>query len=196
MTVSRTSAVVVAVAATLVLAAPLGAQDTAPLDIIPQPRTTETPAKVPAETRPKALPQAQTETMAEEPRQFSESVEELFVGEGVQVDSIRAVDPEAAGLYEEAEGGFGFAMWQGSARPLVERMLPRLPAGTTSHVLNDLTQRLLLSTAAPPEGARSEGLLALRIERLAAMGKGVAMTHLLRAAPTDLYDANLARARV
>jgi hypothetical protein len=185
MIASRSSVAAAAVlVAVLVLASPLDAQDAVPLDIVPQPRSTAAPAEPLAEAP------------AEAPRDVAQPAEEPVVSEGVEVDTVRAADPEAVGLYEEAEGGFGFDMWQGSSRALVERMLPQLPAGTTSRVVNDLMRRLLLSTAAPPEGPRSAGLLALRVERLAAMGEGVAMTHLLRSAPPELYDATLARAQL
>lgn len=201
MIASRSSAAAaIALAVALALVSPVGAQDAAPLDIVPPPRPAVAPDEPPSARPPKPLAEPSTEPFAEAPseasRGIAESTEEFAIGEGVEVNEVRAVDPEAVGLYEEAEGGFGFDMWQGSARSLVERMLPQLPAGTTSRVLNDLARRLLLSTAAPPEGPRGAGLLALRVERLAAMGEGVAMTHLLRAAPPDLYDATLARARL
>lgn len=181
-------AAAVALVAVLVLAPPLRAQDPVPLDIVPQPRAVETPAE--------SLPASPPEVPAEAPQDIVEPMTEAVIGDSVEVNTVRAADPESVGLYEEAEGGFGFDMWQGSSRALVERLLPKLPAGTTSRVLNDLARRLLLSTAAPPEGPRGVMLLGLRVERLAAMGEGVAMTHLLRAAPPDLYDATLARARL
>lgn len=197
MIASRSSATAaVALAAVLAMVSPVGAQDAVPLDIVPQPRSADAPVEPLPASPSEPLAEALQEAPQEASREVAEPVEELIVDEGVEVNAVRAADPEAVGLYEEAEGGFGFDMWQGSARALVERMLPQLPAGTTSRVLNALTRRLLLSTAAPPEGPRGAVLLALRVERLAAMGEGVAMTHLLRAAPPDLYDATLARARL
>ena len=114
----------------------------------------------------------------------------------VEVGSIQAPDPEAIGLMEEAEGGFPYDMWRGSDRALIERMLPRLPAGGTSRAMNDLARRLLLSTAAPPAGPAKENLLAIRIERLAAMGDSVSMNHLMRSVPPDLYDSALLQTRL
>ena len=114
----------------------------------------------------------------------------------VEVGSVQALDPETMGLMEEADGGFPYHMWRGSDRALIERMLPRLPAGGTSRAMNDLARRLLLTTAAPPAGPAKDNLLAIRIERLAAMGDSVAMNHLMRSAPDDLYDSALLQTRL
>ena len=167
----------VALSLAVMVAAPLAAQETAPLDIVPIPMPTVEVDEFGA-TPDTAAPAA------------GESVAEFEVGE------VKAPDPEAAGLIEEADGGFPFDMWAGTDRRLVERLLPRLPAGVTSRAVNDLTRRLLLSAAAPPQGPAEANLLALRIERLAAMGEGVAVNHLMRAAPPDLDDATLSRTRL
>ncbi|MCH7929811.1 MAG: antifreeze protein, partial [Proteobacteria bacterium] len=125
MTVSRSSAALAALlAVTLASATPLCAQTTEPLLIVPEP------------VSPSASPPAA----------------EFGVGGDADVVLVEEIDLEAVGLYEEADGGFGLDMWRGSARALVERLLPRLPAGTARPVLNDLTRRLLLSTARAPEG--------------------------------------------
>ena len=171
MTVFRSSAALAAlVAAMLASATPLDAQTTEPLLIVPQP--------APEAVSPSASPPAA----------------EFGVGDDAVL--VEEIDPEAVGLYGEADGGFGLDMWRGSARVLVERLLPRLPAGTARPVLNELTRRLLLSTALPPQGPGATSLIALRIERLAAMGEAAAMNHLLRAAPPDLDTAAFARARI
>ncbi|MFQ5958505.1 MAG: hypothetical protein ACE5LF_03965 [Alphaproteobacteria bacterium] len=187
MTASRNSGVVAAaVVAALAFVTPLAAQISGPLDIVPQTRAPEPPPE--EEAPPPSEPAA-------EPAAEPDEQEEVVVP-GVEVTTVTALDPEAIGLYEEAEGGFGFDMWRGSPRALVERLLPQLPAGVTSRAINALARRLLLSSAAPPEGPRRASLTALRVGRLAAMGEGVALNHLLRAAPQQLHDAVLARARL
>ena len=189
MTGSRSSILPAAlVAASLAAGAPAAAQETAPLDIVPlpaielvdpaaeiAPEVLETPDAPAADEAPDTPPRAETE---------------------VEIGEIQAPDPEATGLIEEADGGFAFDMWRGSDRALVERLLPRLPAGATSRAMNGLARRLLLSSAAPPEGPAGASLLALRIVRLAAMGEGGAMNHLMRAAPPGLDDAMLSQTRV
>ncbi len=174
MTASRSSGAVAAlVAAAIAAAPPLAAQVSAPLDIVPQP--VAAPEPVAEEPLPEPEPAAEPE---------------------VEVGAAEAVDPESVGLIEEADGGFGFDMWRGSDRAVVERLLPRLPSGLTSRAMNGLARRLLLSTAAPPAGRAEINLLALRIERLAAMGEGGAVNHLMRAAPPDLDDTVLAKVRL
>lgn len=173
MTVSRSSAALAALlAVTLASATPLCAQTTEPLLIVPEP--------APEPVSPSASPPAA----------------EFGVGGDADVVLVEEIDLESVGLYEEADGGFGLDMWRGSARALVERLLPRLPAGTARPVLNDLTRRLLLSIARAPEGPGATSLIALRIERLAAMGEAAAMGHLLRAAPPGLDAAAFARAHI
>lgn len=174
---SSKRAVVVALA--MAWALPLAAQETVPLDIVPLPSPdlieTETITGVPVATEPAAASDADVE---------------------VEVGMVEAPDPEAAGLMEAADGGFAFDMWAGSDRRLVERLLARLPVGVTSRTVNSLARRLLLSAAATPEGPAAASLLALRIERLAAMGDGVSVNHMMRATPADLDDTTLAQTRL
>lgn len=115
----------------------------------------------------------------------------------IQVDSLGAVDPSSVGVLDEDQGGLGLDMWAGTPRSLVEKLLPRLPAGTRSHAMQNLMRRLLLSTArVPPGAAATRSLLALRIERLVAAGEMDAVQALLRVSPANLVDSELARAEV
>lgn len=170
----------------LAIASPLAAQQNAPLDIVPL---------TPVEIQPVAV---EPVAVTDEPEVPIAAPEEAIIVESVNVEigAVQALDPEAIGLIEEAEGGFPYDMWRGSDRALIERMLPKLPAGTTSRTMIDLARRLLLTTAAAPAGRKESSLLALRIERLAAMGDSVSMNHLMRSAPPDLYDNALAKTRL
>jgi hypothetical protein len=115
----------------------------------------------------------------------------------IQVDQLRAVDADSVGALDDGQGGLGIDMWKGARRAHVERLLARLPAAPHSLVLRDLQRRLLLTTAAVPEGAAPEGsLVALRVERLAAMGDRHGLEALLGAVPARLVNEPLARARV
>ena len=173
------------------VAAPLNAQITGPLDIVPQPLR---PSPAPPE---RAQPPVSQPPVAQPaPVRPAPSARPAPVRSAVEVVTVRAPISEAMGLYEKAEGGYGVDMWRGTPSALVELLLPRLPAGATSRTVNDLAARLLLSTATPPENSGGTSLLALRIERLAAMGEVEAMNALLRAAPPDLDDRIIARARL
>lgn len=100
----------------------------------------------------------------------------------IDVQSLGALDADSAGTLGVADGGFGPAMWEGTRRGLVERLLPRLPAETQSRAMRGLMRRLLLSAAKAPQGkSTGASLVALRVERLAAMGEIVGARDLLGA---------------
>ena len=117
--------------------------------------------------------------------------------EPIKVDELTAVDPDSVGLLDEEDGGFGIDMWKGTGRSLVERLLPRLPAATSSPVMHGLARRLLLSAATAPRGPKSKrSLVAARVEKLATMGDVKTVGELLRVAPAKLGDETLARVQV
>ena len=115
---------------------------------------------------------------------------------GISVDPLAAIDPSAVGLLGDDDGGFGVDMWSGTPRSVVERLLPRLPVGGKSPVLRSLRRRLLLTSAAVPEGeASGPGLLGLRLEKLAAAGDLSALVGLLERVSGNAGDAAVSRAR-
>ncbi len=179
---SRNSVLVAALCAlAMAAAAPLSAQITGPLDIVPQPVR---PSVAPTEEAqpPAAAPAVAEPTTAPAP--------------AFEVATVTAPGVEAVGLYDAADGGFGHDMWRDTPSALVELLLPRLPVGTTSRVVNDLAMRLLLTVATPPENPGPTSLFALRVERLAAMGQVEAVDAMLRAASAGLNDRAIARARL
>lgn len=116
---------------------------------------------------------------------------------GIQVDSLQAINPETVGTLTSVNGGLGTGMWKGTSRSLVERLLPRLPVGSTSATMRDLMRRLLLTSAAVPEGPLiSQSLAVLRVEALAAMGDLVGVNSLLNAIPGQEQDQKLIRIEV
>lgn len=108
----------------------------------------------------------------------------------IVVDSLPDLNPDSVGTLDAASGGLGAGLWQGVDRPTLDRMLPRLPAAVRSLVLRDLMRRLLLSNATAPGGNTSSGgsLLALRLERLLAMGDFEGMRDLRKAGPKRNTD--------
>jgi hypothetical protein len=118
-------------------------------------------------------------------------------GQPIKVGELKAIDPESVGLLDDASAGFGIDMWNGTGRSLVERLLPELPAPVPSTVMRELTRRLLLSSATPPEGPGSgRSLVAMRVDKLAAMGDPKVVGDLLRVASSKIEDEALARARI
>lgn len=115
-------------------------------------------------------------------------------GAGVQVSPLQALDPSSVGLIGPEEGGFGPTLWVGSERAQIEALLPRIPVGTVSSAMQQLTRRLLVSTAPVPAGQPTvPSLLGLRAERLAAAGDIAAAKDLIRLAPPQLDDPLIAR---
>ena len=168
------------------VAPPAGAQTQVgpPLKLLKQ----EQPAPQPAAAAPESPPSAA-------PAPGAGAVEEDT--EAVEVQSLDAIDVSSAGLIDDAEGGLGADMWRGIARPLVERLLPRMPVATSSPAMGELARRLLLTRARVPQGAATvSSLLGLRVERLAAAGDTGAVNALMSLAPADLRDRSVARARV
>jgi hypothetical protein len=101
---------------------------------------------------------------------------------------LGGVDASSAGLIGSDDGGFGTDMWRGTTRANVDQYLAMLPVATPSMVAGDLTRRLLLTSATPPEGQVSGGsgsLLALRLDRLIAAGHADLATELGATAKAD-----------
>lgn len=118
-------------------------------------------------------------------------------GTRVEVDSLSAVDSDSVGLLDESQGGFGVNLWEGTDRALVERLLPGLPPVVRSRFERDLMVRLLLSRATAPKGkSNGKGLLALRIERLSALGDMKSAVGLLRVSLGGVENEQLARAEI
>lgn len=121
---------------------------------------------------------------------------------GIEVNPLAEINPEAIGILDAAGGGFGRDMWRGSKRLTVERLLPRLPGAMTSATMRSLARRLLLTDAVPPRsrvaggGAGAVNLLAVRVDRLAALGDVQGLNDLLRVVPRRHDDESIARARV
>jgi hypothetical protein len=117
---------------------------------------------------------------------------------GLPVDRL---DPEASGTLTDENGGLGTDLWAGTRRSLIERLLPVLPTGLRSRAMRELMRRLLLTAAHAPAGqpsgsAAPMSFLAMRLERLLAMGAVDDAAQLLRRVPSRDLPAPLARSKV
>ena len=163
-------------------------------------------AQAPQPLSPQVRPPVQQGAPQQQPPQRAPSapVENPAPGtlmpQRIEATPLGAIDPDSAGVLAREQGGFGLDMWQGTRRGIVEEMLPELPARTVSPTLRDLMRRLLLSTAtapaADPKSVKTESLIGLRVEQLAAMGDTAAVEQLLKVAPSRSTDAALARSEV
>jgi hypothetical protein len=114
---------------------------------------------------------------------------------GIKVDTLGEIDADSIGLLDAPGGGFGVAMWQGTPRALVERLLPKLPDAPKSVIARELYRRLLLSAAETPAGPRGKdvpSLVSMRVGRLLAQGDVVSAQALLRVVPARTTDEAIA----
>jgi hypothetical protein len=118
-------------------------------------------------------------------------------GAGITVNRLEAVDPDAIGLIGEDQGGFPLTLWRRAQWSVVSGLMPRMPAGLGSPALRDTARRLLVSRASVPVGKPlNASFVALRIERLLAMGDVGNALALLKIAPDERRDEALARTRI
>lgn len=111
----------------------------------------------------------------------------------IVVDTLPDLNPDSVGVLDETRGGLGADMWRGTGRERLDGLLRQLPAAPRSLTLRDLMRRLLLSNATAPGGntggdtggdSGRGSLLALRLERLLAMGELDGVRDLLQAGGT------------
>jgi hypothetical protein len=110
----------------------------------------------------------------------------------VVVEGLAAPEVDAVGLSGPTEGGFDRPLWQGSDPELVSRLLVDLPVVTLVPPLRELTRRLLV-TGSPPGSHEPGRMLALRIDRLVAMGDLDTAKALVDRLPPAATDSVLAR---
>jgi len=170
-----------------------GATSSGPIMLSPRRLAPAQPA-APADSAP--LSGQVTGRQSDTPRPSAPAVQPgpLPSDPSVQVDSLGAVDPDTVGTLRPDEGGFGLDMWRGTSRALVDKLLPALPADSSSAAMRSLARRLLLSSARPPAGeGKSGSLLQVRAELLAEMGDLDSLEALLNVIPSRVRTPELAR---
>ena len=117
--------------------------------------------------------------------------------DAVTATVLGAVDTASVGLIDSEEGGLGVALWQGSKRTLIEKLISRLPARTPSIAARELAIRLLSTRARAPQGA-SDGpdLLTSRVSRLVELGAVEAASRLANQISFEETGETLARSTV
>lgn len=104
--------------------------------------------------------------------------------ERIQVQDLASLNPNEAGLLDEAHGALGPAMWAGSSLGLITRGLPLLPNQPGWRALRALEIRLLESPASLPDGKQGgESVISLRVGKLEAIGAAEAAAQLLSRVP-------------
>lgn len=101
----------------------------------------------------------------------------------VTVEELGTVDASETGTLDEAGGGLGGALWDGSDYPTVADLLDEMPVATLSPAMNALARRVLL-TGAKPADPNKDGptLFDIRTAKLAEAGLTADLVSLLDAA--------------
>ena len=117
--------------------------------------------------------------------------------EHIQVQELAVVNPNEAGLIDEAHGALGASMWSGTALGTIRGGLALLPNQPGWRSLRALELRLLESPATLPEGKQGgEPALALRAGKLLAIGAPEAAAQLLARMPGPQMTPTLRRLQV
>jgi hypothetical protein len=122
----------------------------------------------------------------------------VFPSEGgggpVQTETLNELNGDSIGTLDDGSGGLGSAMWQGTDRAFVERLYALLPQHKRSPAMRALARRVLLTSAAAPEG-RSDGpsLLAIRIGALFSAGDLKSAQALIAITPAGEIEESLFR---
>ncbi len=180
----------------MLLATPVWAQSPgAPIRLTPRPPAAQGPAPA-SPTLPQGAPAAgdQAAPATALPGAPSSSPQ---APSGFQVDTLQSVDADTVGALGPDERPLPLTMWGGTPRPVAERLLSLLPAQPASRILYDLQRRLLLSASFNPEGAAgATRLIALRADKLMAMGDLAGVRRLLQSVPQRDLDDRLSRLKV
>ena len=161
---------------------------TRPVSVAPAPA--EPPQQLPMQAEPTPAPPALSNAAAT-PGQRIDLPRTLS---GIEVAPVDAIDPDSVGVLGPRDGGFRPDLWRGTERAMVERLLPTIPGANGSPTMHALARRLLLTQGAAPGGpGAGASLLALRVERLIALGDTTGALDLARAAPSRAGDEGVLR---
>lgn len=130
-----------------------------PRPLVPKAEPLAPPADMPKGEKPQALESPTSRSVVEGARIKGKMV----------VEGLQAIDSSSVGLISEGERGLGLQMWTGTSRRRIALLINRLPAGSTSPVLQDLFRRLILTAAlipAPGKQQITSDLLHLRLKKL------------------------------
>ena len=116
---------------------------------------------------------------------------------GIRVQGLESVGEDSLGTIGDEGGGLGRDMWAGTQRVDAVRLLSAMPDSYPLRAGYDLARRLLSTAARAPAAVREgQGMLAPRIDRLAAVGAGEQAVALARSAQGAEVPDHLAGAVV
>ncbi|MEH6753143.1 MAG: hypothetical protein V7788_03100 [Alphaproteobacteria bacterium] len=115
----------------------------------------------------------------------------------VVVEGLGARGEDALGVLGDDSGGLGNDMWAGSRRVDAVRLLRNLPESYPLRQAYELARRVLSTAAEPPRATSdNQGMLGLRVEKLAAIGSTSSALRLINASNAAQVPDHLAGAAV
>jgi hypothetical protein len=184
-------AAMLAASATMVTGPPGMAQEQGPIRLFPETSPPAGPEPEPGRS-PSGQPAAPATRIGPEAEPGPERAPQAEPSGDFVVEGLAAPELDAVGLTGPSEGGFDRPLWQGSDPELVRQLLAGMPVVTQVPALRALTRRLLV-TGSPVRSREPGRMLALRIERLVAMGDLAAAKALIDHLPPPATDSELAR---
>ena len=111
---------------------------------------------------------------------------------GIQVGTLSTISDVTVGLLTPENGGFAQTIWNRSDRRAIESLIGQLPVASPSPFINDLTRRVLLTTASVPEGrTRGTPFVELRLERLFSAGHAADVMSMIEKLPALARTLNV-----
>ena len=154
------------------------AQTSPPVELVPAPSPATPGPSGPATPTPsEPAPPAAVQT----PKEV-----EISPLEDLPIDGIGTLEAD----------GLGRDLWRGSSRTVIESLIASLPATQPSPAARSLLRRVLLTSAAPPQGRVGTDFVSLRAERLVAIGAVADGAKLLRLASPARMDEGSAQLAV
>jgi len=164
-----------------------------PFAAVPVAAQTDAPAPTSSGGPVRLMPQGEAPAPSARPLEAAPVAERTRAPSSIQVEGLRAIDPDSVGTLGPAAGGLGADMWSGTRRSFIETLLSRIPSRIESPVMRDLARRLLVSVARVPLAEQGQAaptnLLARRVERLRAIGLVEEAGALLAAAPSRVRNS-------
>lgn len=160
-----------------------------PQSVTTQPATTAPTSIVPVVAQPQSAPTPQPQTTTAPTVQKTETPAPV-AAKIIEEAPLKDVKSDSIGLMGNTDGGLGAGLWKNTSRIIAERFMGMLSLPLPYVSLNNLAERLLLTTAGAPEGdpGNKNLLTSLRANRLVSLGHAAEAWKLINLAGLDQFE--------
>lgn len=105
--------------------------------------------------------------------------------DSVTIKGVKQISLDEIGVLNSNNGGLPSDIWVGSDKVFITKLLATMPVQMKSEVSKNLRQKLLLSTAIPPEGGEDDApsLMLTRLQILALIGDAKSLGETIKLIP-------------